>query len=266
MRYMVSADFGQTTDYTAVAVTRRRLEPTSEKYNATDWRMEGENIHHLERVEYQEVRQNAEQHYDLIRLDRVQLRTPYTKIAKGIVKLIQELNALHRKEDRLRPRQPVDVGLAIDEGGVGKAVKDILIDALKARIGEGPGEPHVVFLPVTVHGGANTTKSGGYWHIPKRDLVHAGIVAFQNRRLHVAKLRYRGVLEEELKNYRLKQNLATGYAGFEPLREGQHDDLLVATCLGVWAWENAIAKQGYISYPGEWELEGVPMNFVGRRP
>jgi len=46
---------------------------------------------------------------------------------------------------------------------------------------------------------------------------------------------YRGVLEEQLKNYRLKQNLATGHAGFEPLREGQHDDLLFATCLGVWA-------------------------------
>jgi hypothetical protein len=194
----------------------------------------------------------------------VQLHTPYTKIARGIVKLLGELYHLHMREDGLRPAQPVDVGLAIDEGGVGKAVKDILVDAVEDGIEE--GKPYLKFLPVTVHGGANTTKSGGYWHIPKRDLVHAGIVAFQNRRLHVAKLRYRGVLEEELKNYRLKQNLATGYAGFEPLREGQHDDLLFATCLGVWAWENAIAKQGYISYPGEWELEGVPMNFVGRRP
>ena len=94
--------------------------------------------------------------------------------------------------------------------------------------------------------------------------MHAGIVAFQNRRLRVANLRYRGVLEEELKNYRLKQNLATGYAGFEPLREGQHGDLLFATCLGVWAWENAIEKQEYITYTGERGLEGVPMNVAGR--
>jgi hypothetical protein len=85
-------------------------------------------------------------------------------------------------------------------GGVGKAADDLLIDALEAGIGDGPGEPHVIFPPVTGHGGANTSKSGSYWHIPKRDLVHAGIAAFQNRRLHVAKLRYRGVLEEELKN------------------------------------------------------------------
>jgi hypothetical protein len=50
----------------------------------------------------------------------------------------------------------------------------------------------------------------------------------------------------------------------EPLREGQHDDLLFAPCLGGWAWENAIEKLDYISYPGEWELEGVPMNVVGK--
>jgi len=253
---MVSADFGQTTDYTAVAVTKRRFVPTSGKYNHEGTRYEGD-VYHGERVPFRETRQDVEQHYDLIRLDRVQLRTSYTQIAKGIVKLIKELNALHRKEDGLRPRQPVDVGLAIDEGGVGKAVKDILLDALKDGIREADGEPYVNFLPVTVHGGANTTRSGGYWHIPKRDLVHAGIVAFQNKTLHVAKLRYRSVLEEELKNYRLKQNLATGYAGFEPLREGQHDDLLFATCLGVWAWERAIRKEEYRSFPAEWALDGA---------
>jgi hypothetical protein len=248
MKYMVSADFGQTTDYTAVAVTRRRLEPTSEKYNATDWRLEGD-IYNPERVEYQEARQDAEQHYDLIRLDRVQLHTPYTKIARGIVKLVQEVYHLHMSEDNLRPGQPVDVGLAIDEGGVGKAVKDILVEAVEAGIEY--GKPYLKFLPVTVHGGANTSISDGYWHVPKRDLVHAGIVAYQNGALRVGKLRHRSVLEEELTNYRLKQNIATGHAAFEPLREGQHDDLLFAVCLGVWAWERAIEKQEYRSFPGE---------------
>lgn len=264
IKYMVSADFGQTTDYTAVAVTQRRLVPTSGKYNYEGLRWEGD-LYHGGRVPFRETRQDVEQQYDLIRLDRVQLHTPYTKIAKGIVKLLQELYHLHMREDGLRPAQPVDVGLAIDEGGVGKAVKDILLDAIEDGIQEGSGaSPHIVFLPVTVHGGANTTRSGGFWHIPKRDLVHAGIVAYQNKTLHVAKLRYRGVLEEELKNYRLKQNLATGYAGFEPLRSGQHDDLLFATCLGVWAWESAIAKIEHLSFPGEWALEGVPVNVVGR--
>jgi hypothetical protein len=261
MKYMVSADFGQTTDYTAVAVTRRRLEPVGEKYNHEGQRWEG-SLYHGEMEPFREVRQDVEQHYDLIRLDRLQLHTPYTKIARVIVKLIQELYYLYMREDGLRPRQPIDVGLAIDEGRVGKAVKDILIDALEDGIRD--GEPYVIFLPVTVHGGANTTKSGGYYHVPKRDLVHAGIVAYQNGTLKVGKLRHRGVLEEELKNYRLKQNIATGHAAFEPRRDGQHDDLLFATCLGVWAWERAIGKQEYRSFPGEWALEGVPVNVVGK--
>jgi hypothetical protein len=47
-------------------------------------------------------------------------------------------------------------------------------------------------------------------------------------------------------------------------REGQHDDLLFTTCLAVWAWEHAIEKRDYISYRGEWELGGVPMNVVGK--
>jgi hypothetical protein len=59
------------------------------------------------------------------------------------------------------------------------------------------------------------------------------------------------VLEEELKNYRLKQNLSTSHAAFEPLREGQHDDLLFAVCLGIWAWERAIEKIEYRRFPGE---------------
>ncbi len=35
------------------------------------------------------------------------------------------------------------------------------------------------------------------------------------------------------------------------MREGQHDDLLFAVCLEVWAWERAIDKREYVSYPGE---------------
>ncbi len=175
---------------------------------------------------------------------------------------MQELYHLHMREDNLRPAQPVDVGLAIDEGGVGKAVKDILVDAIEDGIRE--GEPHIIFMPVTIHGGANTTRAGGYYHVPKRDLVHAGIVAYQNGTLRVGNLRHRGVLEEELKNYRLKQNLNTGHATFEPLREGQHDDLLFAVCLGAWAWERAITKEEYVSYPGEWVAD-VPINVFGRQ-
>jgi len=252
LKYMISADFGQINDYTAVAITKRRLVEVGEPYQFVG----GGHLPPRRRI--YETRQNVERHYDLIRLDRVALRTPYTTIAQGIVKLIKEMYRTHVEAlgsdvesgvVRL-PRdtsKPLRVGLAIDEGGVGKAVRDILIKEIIDGLMK--DKPKVHFLPITVHGGANTTHTGGFYHVPKRDLVSAGLVAYQNGKLRVGKLRHRSVLEEELANYRLKQNLATGHTAFEPLREGQHDDLLFAVCLGCWAWEYGTKRIKYTSTP-----------------
>ena len=242
IRYMISADFGQTHDYTAVGVTERVLEPVGEPYHHSYVRG-GENGPQRRILE---VRQKVEQHYNLIRLERVPLRTPYTNIAGGLVKLLEELYRQHTSSKDYLNRK-VAVGLAIDEGGVGKAVKDII----RKEINEGleRGKSYVHLLPVTVHGGANTTTGDGWVHVPKRDLISAGLVAFQNGRLKVGRLRWRKTLEEELTNYRLKQNISTGHTAFEPLREGQHDDLLFTVCLGCWAWEQGTRRQEYITLP-----------------
>ena len=101
------------------------------------------------------------------------------------------------------------------------------------------------------HGGATTHTGGGFYHVPKRDLISAGLIRYQNNRLRVGKLRYREVLENELRNYRLKQNAVTGHDSYGPLREGLHDDLLFAVCLGCWAWEQSAKKEKYIRYPNQ---------------
>jgi hypothetical protein len=75
------------------------------------------------------------------------------------------------------------------------------------------------------------------------------LVAYQNGKLRVGDLRWRKTLEDELSNYRLRQNINTNHVSFEPLREGQHDDLLFAVCLGCWAWEGAIKKVKHLSTP-----------------
>ncbi len=244
VRYMISADFGQTYDHTAVAVIERRLVPVGERYQ--DYYVEQGGSRDGRRV--YEVRQNVEQHYDVIRLDRVPLRTSYTKVAKGLVKLLKEFHKVHVEADDY-DGQPVTVGLAIDEGGVGKAVRDILVKEIEESIDRGRMRIH--FLPTTVHGGTATTTGQGWIHTPKKDLISAGLVAYQNGLLRVGKLRHRDTLENELKNYRLKQNIATGHAAFEPLRSGQHDDLLFATCLGVWAWEQATPRRKYLAVPNQ---------------
>jgi hypothetical protein len=243
IKYMISADFGQAYDYTAVAVVERRLTPVGERYQNYYY---DQGRSRPRRV--YEARQAVETSYDLVRLDRVPLRTSYTTVAKGLVKLLQEFHKAHIEADDYNG-QAVTVGLAVDEGGVGRAVRDILTKEIMEGVEK--GRPHVRFLPVTVTGGAATTVGQGWIHTPKKDLISAGLVAYQNGRLRVGNLRHRDTLENELTNYRLKQNISSGHASFEPLRSGQHDDLLFATCLGVWAWEQATPKKQHIAFPNQ---------------
>lgn len=128
-------------------------------------------------------------------------------------------------------------------------MRDILAKEIKEGVEK--GRPRVNLLPVTVHGGATTNIGNGWVHVPKRDLISAGLVAYQNGRLRVGDLRHRATLENELTTYRLKQNIATGHTAFEPLRSGQHDDLLFAVCLGVWAWEQGTKKEKYLRFPNQ---------------
>ncbi len=243
IKYMISADFGQTFDHTAAAVIERRLTPVGERYQNYYYEQGGSRPRRV-----YETRQNVEASYDVIRLDRVPLRTPYTTVAKGLVKLLREFYRAHTEADDY-DGGPVTVGLAIDEGGVGKAVRDILVKEIEESIEM--GRPRVHFLPVTVTGGTATTTGQGWIHTPKKDLISAGLVAYQNGLLRVGRLRHRDTLENELANYRLRQNLATGHAAFEPLRSGQHDDLLFAVCLGCWAWEQATPKKKHIAFPNQ---------------
>ena len=206
-----------------------------------------------------EVRQPCEQHYDLIRLDRVQLQTPYTSIARGLVKLVQEFYNVHRKEhcqalgipedDPDQEVPLIEIGLCFDATGAGRVFAELLWSEVRKRIDR--DKPRLLWLPVVATGGAKATSSGWYLNVPKRELISSGIVCYQNGRLRVGKLKHRGVLEEELRSYRLKQSQLTGHDSYSPVRERQNDDLLFAVTLGCCAWKQAIKKQEYIAYPNE---------------
>ena len=43
------------------------------------------------------------------------------------------------------------------------------------------------------------------------------------------------MLKEELLNFKMKINVATGHDSYEAWREGEHDDLVLAAALAVWA-------------------------------
>jgi hypothetical protein len=222
--YFLGLDLGQANDYTAIAVAgldatyqaaareqaarydrldSARNSPFYERIDllATDGRLEEENLGPV-----------PEPLYEVRHLERMPLRTPYTEVARRVGVLMETPPLRHNAE------------LVVDATGVGAAVVDILRDA------------ELSFKAVVITGGEKESRNGDTYRVPKRDLISTAQVLLQNRRLRIsASLPESRTLVEELVGYRLKQNIATGHVGFEPWREGQHDDLVLALCLALWA-------------------------------
>src|SRR5215212_6903763 len=114
--------------------------------------------------------------------------------------------------------------LVIDATGVGPAVTDIFSKRGRS------------FKAVKIHGGDSETNEQGVYRVPKRNLVSALQAALQTGTLKIASsLALAGVLREELLNFRIKINLATGHDSYEHWREGDQDDLVLAAALAVWS-------------------------------
>jgi hypothetical protein len=115
--------------------------------------------------------------------------------------------------------------LVVDQTGVGRAVVDMLRrSGIAGQI-----------VPVTITGGhAVTLGQEGAQHVPKKELITCLQVLLQARRLKIAQsLPESGTLGRELENYRVKITMAANEV-FGAWRDGQHDDLVLATALTVW--------------------------------
>ena len=180
------------------------------------------------------VVEKAEDNLHVRYASRVPIRTSYERIARGVVRRLCELEPSGAFEKRF------PIGLCVDGTGVGRPVVDMLSREIGAL---GRSGPKVRFWPVTITGGNRVARQGSFITVPKRDLITSALVALQNGKLKIAEsIPEREILVEELLNYRVKINVATGHDTYEPWREGRHDDLLFATALATWAWEQT-AKQ-----------------------
>jgi len=115
--------------------------------------------------------------------------------------------------------------LVVDQTGVGRAVVDMLRKSgIKGQI-----------VPVTITGGhVVTLGQEGARRVPKKELVTSLQVLLQARRLKIARsLSDAELLARELENYRVKITAAVNEV-FGAWREGQHDDLVLATALAAW--------------------------------
>jgi hypothetical protein len=114
--------------------------------------------------------------------------------------------------------------LVIDATGVGPAVTDIFTKRGRS------------FKAVKIHGGDAESREGSIYRVPKRNLVSALQVALQTGTLKIASsLELAEVLRDELLNFRIKINIATGHDSYEHWREGDHDDLVLAAAMAVWS-------------------------------
>src|SRR5215204_61754 len=222
-RYSVGVDLGQANDPTAIAVLEKTVVPPQTALFAPVGKEPSNRL-----VEGSLV-------YDLVYLKRPKLGTPYDEIARRVADLICEL------EPKGAFGELGQVTLSVDGTGVGRGIVDMLRSEFQRRGATSRAVPKVDFRAVSVTGSQTSlkrpTRSGGYWSVPKHELIFPCVAAFQQNKVRIGKVKDRDALVSELKNYRRKVNIATGGLQFEPWRESEHDDLLFAVCLALWGWQ-----------------------------
>jgi hypothetical protein len=154
-------------------------------------------------------------------LERFELHTRYPEIVEHVKRL------LLREPFRRRMRY---TRLLVDRTGVGAGVVDSFY------------EHGVCPISVSIHGGNAVSQDPANlrsYRVPKRDLVSAVQVPLQNGSLKIApEMELAPVLKKELLNFRVKIDPKTAHDSYEHWREGDHDDLVLATALACWYREH----------------------------
>ncbi len=163
---------------------------------------------------------NGRRAYHVRHLHRWPLGTPYTA-DQGRGGIVGDVRQMLRQA-------PGRAVLVLDATGCGRPVADAF-ESCRPRA--------TTLAPVVITGGHKASRSGGYLHVPKKELVGAVAVCLESRRLHIAPgLRLAAVLSRELQTFKVKLT-AAGNETFATWRERDHDDLVLATALALWYGE-----------------------------
>ena len=220
--YYLGIDLGQARDYTALSLLEEPVwvDPkwAREVYLAPEqarWRSPADLVpEQARRALYLSNRRGRPPHPALsVRyLERFELGTRYTRVIERVQELIGT-----------PPLEGKKITALVDATGVGRAVVDSFFQA-----GLRP-------TPVTIHGGASVGQDHNGFRVPKRDLVSAVQVLLQNQRLKIAGgLPLAETLKKELLNFKVKIDSATAHDSYSHWREGDHDDLVLATAMACW--------------------------------
>jgi hypothetical protein len=170
------------------------------------------------------------------------LKTKYPEIVADVAAVVRSPKV----------RDPL---LVIDGTGVGAAVGDMFADA-------DLGDAAIRRVVITAGHRAHRDEAG-VWMVPKKALVSVLQVLLQSKRLAIAKVPDREVLVRELMNFRVKISPAMNEL-YGAWREGQHDDLVLATALACWAAEGTASRFDADVQPIAFGGRGEPCAYVDR--
>lgn len=165
--------------------------------------------------------------YNLSYLNRPKIGTPYPDVVAGVKKLIWKPEL--RKDCSDPPY------LVVDKTGVGAPVVD-MFNATGVRP-----------ISITITGGMKFSHVPHGYHVPKRDLVMRLVTLFQTGRFKIAAgIPLSDILINELKNFKIKINTATGNDSYEAWRDKEHDDLVLSVSLACWFGEHKFNRRGQL--------------------
>ncbi len=216
--YIMGCDLGQAQDYTAIAIVERvRVGQAPPPVPEGSWASDTRPVQ-----------------YHLRHLERPALGTKYPAIVARVKTLLAT------------PPLTLHTPLVIDRTGVGRPVTEMF---------EGEGvRPYAI----TITGGDEVIREGRHTKVPKRELVSTLVAVFQTGRLKIAAGLAEGpALANEMTNFKVKVNLATGHDSYEAWRESVHDDLVLAVAMAVWHGEHIRVGRGSEVIPFE-AIAGPP--------
>ncbi len=233
--FFVGVDLGQAQDYTAIAVVERipaKEGPDGRPAGLVEQGTRSRtpigsilHVRHLERLPLgMPYAGQAEHIRDLLRADELQTVRGTATLWGGLL---------------VSDRTKTAPGVAVDATGVGRPACEML-------------RAHgLSFDAITITAGETHTYVDGFHRVPKRDLIAALQVSMESGWLRIAAgLELAETLRSELLNFRMKVNINTGHDSYEAWREGDHDDLVLATAMACWKATRRPRSSLVGSHPG----------------
>lgn len=177
-------------------------------------------------------RPNAKPNYEILTMKRFDLKTPYTEIVKQISNRLRRepFDSFQDNFGNVRPRK-VPTHLCFDQTGTGAAVAELLKNDkfLENRLESLTG--------INITSGREMSEGSDFLNVPKKDLIFAAVVAFEQGDLQFAgDMPELSLLIEELQSFEMKFT-AKGNDIYNA-KSGKHDDLVLALSLAIWSAKN----------------------------